>query len=78
MQDHSKLSNGTVLAVLGIIFAGLHIPLGAIGIGRFALGYSDPMALIICAFIGTLVAAALTLGLVLQRLAPRIPATRAG
>ena len=77
MQPRNTLSNGKIIGVLSVIFAGLHIPLGAIAVGRFALGYTDPMSLVICAFVGTLIAAALTLGLVSQQLVQRTADTHA-
>lgn len=52
---------GTTLLLLGIVFAGLHVPLLAVAATVHLAGIGDARTLVLAAFLGTLAAAALTL-----------------
>lgn len=52
---------GTTLRLLGIVFAGLHLPLLAVAATVHLAGLRDARTLVVAALLGTLAAAVLTL-----------------
>lgn len=70
MSNHPEVNYGTVLKMLGVVFVGLHVPLAALGLARFAIGLTDPLGLMVATLAGTLVAALATLGLLWKMMVP--------
>ena len=67
----------TLGRLLGIAFAGLHLPLLIVGIAYFFGGVTDTGDLVLAALVGTLAAAVLTLGAMWRIIGPTLIAQHA-
>ncbi len=62
----------TLGRLLGIAFAGLHLPLLVVGFAYFFVGITETGDLVLSALIGTLAAAVITLGAMWRIIGPQL------
>lgn len=67
----------TLGRLLGIAFAGLHLPLLIVGVAFFFGGVTDTGDLVLAALVGTLAAAVITLGAMWRIIGPTLIAQHA-
>jgi len=72
MDQNSTAECDGVAKLLGVAFAGLHLPLVSVGLTHFIGGYTDPAPLVLSALVGTVFASVLTLGMIWRSVAPRL------
>jgi hypothetical protein len=77
MDQNQAQDCDTLSRLLGIAFAGLHLPLLIVGIAYFFGGVTDTGDLVLAALVGTLAAAVLTLGAMWRIIGPTLIAQHA-
>jgi hypothetical protein len=77
MNQNQAQDCDTLGRLLGIAFAGLHLPLLIVGIAFFFGGVTDTGDLVLAALVGTLAAAVFTLGAMWRIIGPSLIAQHA-
>ncbi len=72
MQNEQCHVCDTTARLIGIAFAGLHLPLVVLGLAYFFGNLTDPAHLVLCALVSTVAAAVLTLGAMWRIVKPQL------